>query len=344
MGVDFNATSVTKKSCNSDVHILLPESIEFNAVAEDQCDFSFKQLEKGFGITIGNAYRRTLISSVPGFAISGVKIPGVKHEFDSIPGVQQDMINLILNLKQLRVKAKVGSTEKSEKISVHVENMSSVSVKDILRNSHYFEPVNPNFIIFDVDPKVTLDFEVFVEEGFGFILGDQQKNLPEGEGFIGIDAIFSPVKNVRMFVEEETEWENLTLSITTDGAIAPKVALEEASKLLVAAFSLGLGNAEAPVEAKQETIFSVNESIFEVHKLLMTPICNSSVNLSVRACNCLKSANISTLGDLVSKTEEELMELKNFGKKSLKELKTLLEKNNLTFGMDLSDFKIYKNN
>lgn len=333
------------KMCNSNPsRISLPEVIEVNEISENESEFIFKNLEKGFGTTIGNAYRRTLISSIVGYAVTAIKIPGVKHEFDAIPGITEDMINLILNLKLMRIRRKNGCADSCERISVHVSGCSVFRAKDFFKNSSCFEAVNDNTVIFHVDPSVSLDFEFIVGEGFGFVLGDQQGCCPDGEGFITIDSVFTPVKNVRLSIEEESLTENLSLFVTTDGEISPKKAVEEASEILVSVFSLLLGKCEGKVvQNEQETIFSVNDSVFDMHKLLMSPICNSNVNLSVRACNCLKSANISTLGDLVSKTEEELMELKNFGKKSLKELKALIESNNLKFGMDLSEFKIYKN-
>ena len=339
MGVEFNNVGGVNPSS-----ISLPEAIEVNEINQNECEFIFRNLEKGFGTTIGNAYRRTLISSVLGFAVTAIKIPGVKHEFDAVKGITEDMINLILNLKQMRVRRKEGCVEHCERIPVHVENCSKFTAKDFFKNSSCFEAVNDNVVIFHVDPSITLDLEIIIGEGFGFVISDQQKCLPEGEGFIALDSVFTPVKNVRFVIEEENLTENLSLFVTTDGEITPKKAVEDASQILVSVFSLLLGKCEEKNEQEeQESIFSVNDSVFNMHKLLMTPICNSNVNLSVRACNCLKSANISTLGDLVSKTEEELMELKNFGKKSLKELKALIESNNLKFGMDLSDFKIYKN-
>ncbi|MDR2401922.1 MAG: DNA-directed RNA polymerase subunit alpha, partial [Cytophagales bacterium] len=217
-------------------------------------------------------------------------------------------------------------------------------VKDILRQSSCFEPVNESFIVFFIDPSISLDFEIVIGGGIGFVVGDQQKDFPKGEGFIGIDSIFTPVENVRINIEEESSFEVLQLFVTTDGRITPRKAIEEASSILVTSFSLLLNNCDCKIiQTEHESIFTVNDSVFDMHKLLMTPICDSNVSLSVRACNCLKSANIFTLGDLVSKTEEELMELKNFGKKSLKELRTLVENNNLKFGIDLSEFKIYKN-
>lgn len=332
------------KSFNNPSSVSLPSNVEISEINDNESTFIFKNLEKGFGTTIGNAYRRTLLSSVVGFAVTAIRIPGVKHEFDSIPGVVEDMINIILNLKQMRVRKKNGVSDNWERISVHVENSSFVDAKDLLAKSSCFEPVNEDFVLFFIDPNVSLDFEIIIGGGFGFAISDQQNNFPEGEGFIAIDSIFTPVKNVRISIEEESAFETLNLTVTTDGEITPKKAIEEASNILVSTFSLLLNNCEnKTVQEEQESIFSVNDSVFDMHKLLMTPICNSSVNLSVRACNCLKSANISTLGDLVSKTEEELMELKNFGKKSLKELKALIESKNLKFGMDLSEFKIYKN-
>lgn len=184
-----------------------------------------------------------------------------------------------------------------------------------MKQSSCFEPVNGGFVLFSIDPSVVLDFEIVIGEGVGFVVGDMQEKFPLGEGFIAIDSVFTPVKNVRFVIDEESSFENLNLIVTTDGKISPKKAVEEASEILVASFSLLLSNSENKIaQDERESIFSINDSVFDMHKLLMTPICNSNVNLSVRACNCLKSANISTLGDLVSKTEEELMELKNFGK------------------------------
>ncbi|TWR26382.1 DNA-directed RNA polymerase subunit alpha [Mucilaginibacter pallidiroseus] len=304
--------------------------------------FEFRPLEPGFGVTIGNALRRILLSSLEGFAITSVRISGVTHEFSTIKGVVEDVTEIILNLKQVRFK-KVGDSGDNEKIFVIINGQDAFKAGDITKFSNNFSVLNPDLVICNMDTAVTLEVELTVAKGRGYISNEENKNPDAAVGVIAIDSIFTPIKNVKYTlenyrVEQKTDYEKLILDISTDGSIHPEDALKQAAKILIQHFMLFSDeNMMLEAQAKEETK-EVDEEILHMRKILKTELVD--LDLSVRALNCLKAADIRSLADLVSYDVADMLKFRNFGKKSLTEIQDLVKSKGLSFGMNLSKFKL----
>ena len=308
--------------------------------------FEFKPLEPGYGQTIGNALRRILLSSLGGFAICSIRIDGVAHELGTIPGVKEDVTNIILNLKKVRFKQTVEDTE-TEKATVTVSGQEVFTAGDLGKVLTGFEVLNPNLEICRLDPEQGFTMEFTINKGRGWVPADENREMlgPNDLNVIAIDSIYTPIVNVKYSVdnfrvEQKTDYEKLTLEVTTDGSIAPQDALKEAAKILIHHFMLFSDEKitlEAPVEEGGEEF---DEEVLHMRQLLKSKL--SDMDLSVRALNCLKSAEVETLGELVVFNKNDLLKFRNFGKKSLTELDDLLANLNLSFGMDISKYKLDK--
>ncbi len=306
--------------------------------------FDFRPLEPGFGITIGNALRRILLSSLEGFAITSVRIDGVEHEFSTIPGVLEDVTNIILNLKQVRFKQLVEEYE-SEKVVVSVSGASELTAGDISKLFTSFEVLNPELVICHMDPTAAFQLEITVNKGRGYVPADEQNNTSAELNVIPVDAIYTPIKNVKYVienfrVEQKTDYEKLVLEIQTDGSIHPKDALKEAAKILIHHFMLFSDEKITLDTTEVDGSEEFDEEILHMRQLLKSKLVD--MDLSVRALNCLKAADVETLGELVVFNKTDLLKFRNFGKKSLTELEDLLESLNLSFGMDIAKFKLDK--
>lgn len=306
--------------------------------------FEFKPLEPGYGITVGNALRRVLLSSLEGFAISSIKIDGVKHEFDTIPGVKEDVTNIILNLKKVDLKQTVEETE-FEKVSISVSGVEEFKAGDIGKALTGFEVLNPDLVICHLDPSASFNIELTVNKGRGWVPAEENQLPTDDVNVIAIDSIYTPIKNVKYTVEnfrvdQKTDYEKLIIEITTNGSILPKDGLKEASKILIyhlMLFSDEKITIEAPENDDNEEF---DEEVLHMRQLLKSKLVD--MELSVRALNCLKSAEVETLGELVVFNKTDLLKFRNFGKKSLTELDELLASLNLSFGMDISKYKLDK--
>jgi len=319
----------------------MPEKVVMEKSDDFHGLFTFKPLEKGYGVTIGNALRRILLSSLEGYAITGIKIPGVLHEFSSIEGVVEDVSEIILNLKMVRFK-KVADTFDS-KITVSIKNKKQFTAGDIANFSTAFEILNPDHVICTLDESVNFEIELTMEKGRGYLPAEENKPAEQVFGFIPIDAIFTPVKNVKYSVEntrveQKTDYEKLLVDIETDGSIHPEKALEGAAFILIQHFRLFSDKSIELETDKGEDIEQVDEEMLHMRKLLKTGL--HDLDLSVRAYNCLKAAEVRSLGDLVRLEISDMMKFRNFGKKSLAELEQLVAEKSLTFGMDLSKYKL----
>ncbi len=306
--------------------------------------FEFRPLEPGYGITIGNALRRILLSSLEGYAIVTVKIDGVDHEFSTIKGVMEDVTEIVLNLKQIRFKKRVEDATE-EKVMVTVTGQEELKAGDIAKYLNNFEVLNPNLVICHMEPDVTLRMEIAINKGRGYV--PSEENQPEDApfGLIALDAIYTPIKNVKYTVEnyrveQKTDYEKLIIEITTDGSIHPKEALKEAAKILIHHFML-FSDEKITLDQQEEMANEeFDEEILHMRQKLKTKLVD--LDLSVRALNCLKAAEVETLGDLVKYNKSDLLKFRNFGKKSLAELSELLEEQGLQFGMDTSKYKLDK--
>ena len=303
--------------------------------------FEFRPLEPGFGTTIGNALRRILLSSLEGFAINTIRISGVEHEFSTVPGVREDVTNIILNLKKVRFKQTVNEFEAAS-VTIPVENTSEFKAADIQKYISGFEVLNPELVICHIDPKAKMQVELTVNKGRGYVVADENREFCTELNMLPIDSIYTPIRNVKYSVddfrvEQKTDYERLTLEITTDGSIHPKDALKEAAKILMYHFSL-FSEEKMTFENNVEDDTPIDEVDLRMRKLLKTKL--TDMNLSVRALNCLAAADVQTLGHLVQYNKNDLLKFRNFGKKSLSELENLLANLNLSFGMDISRYKI----
>ena len=304
--------------------------------------FEFRPLEPGYGITIGNALRRILLSSLEGFAITSIRIDGVDHEFDTIHGVIENVVDIVLNLKQVRFKKMIDEVD-SEVVNLTVYGKNEFTADDISRNCSSFKVLNPELHICSMESDVKIVMELKIGKGRGYV--PSTENIVEGApvGTIAIDSIFTPIKNVKYSiepfrVEQKTDYEKLNIEITTDGSIHPQDALKEAAKILIHHFMLFSDEKitlEAPVDVENKEL---DEETIRMRHLLLTKL--SDMELSVRALNCLKAADIETFADLVSHQRNELMKFRNFGKKSLNEIDNLVERLKLSFGMDISKYNI----
>lgn len=306
--------------------------------------FEFRPLEPGYGITVGNALRRILLSSLEGFAITSIKIDGVEHEFASIPGVMEDVTNVILNLKKVRFKQIVEEIE-NEKVSITVSASEVFKAGDIGKHLSGFEVLNPDLVICNLDPSASFQIELSINKGRGYVPADENRSLSDDVNVIAIDSIYTPIRNVKYSVEnyrveQKTDYEKLVIEISTDGSIHPKDALKEAAKILIHHFMLFSDEKILLEQNETEGNDEFDEEILHMRQLLKTKL--SDMNLSVRALNCLKSAEVETLGELVQFNKNDLLKFRNFGKKSLTELDDLLDSLNLSFGLDISKYKLDK--
>jgi len=306
--------------------------------------FEFKPLEPGYGITIGNALRRILLSSLEGYAISSIRIDGVKHEFDTIPGVKEDVTNIILNLKKVDLKQKVEDTD-AEKAVINVSGQEVFKAGDIGKVLTGFEVLNPDLVICHLDPDASFSIELTINKGRGWVPAEENRKPDDDIHVIAIDSIYTPIKNVKYTVEnyrvdQKTDYDKLTLEITTNGSILPKDALKEAAKILIYHFMLFSDEKITLETPENEENEEFDEEVLHMRQLLKSKLVD--MDLSVRALNCLKSAEVETLGELVQFNKTDLLKFRNFGKKSLTELDELLDSLNLSFGMDISKYKLDK--
>ena len=306
--------------------------------------FEFRPLEPGYGQTVGNALRRILLSSLEGFAITTIKIAGVDHEFSTIPGVKEDVTEIVLNLKQVRFKQQIEDID-NEKVSISVSDQETFTAGDIARFLSGFEVLNPELVICRLDPSVKLQMELTVNKGRGYVPSEENMPVDAPFGVIAIDSIHTPIVNVKYAVEnyrveQKTDYEKLVLEIKTDGSIIPKDALNEAAKILIHHFMLFSDEKITLDSTEKYQTEEFDEEILHMRQLLKTKLID--MDLSVRALNCLKAADVETLGDLCTYNKNDLLKFRNFGKKSLTELEDLLDSMNLTFGMDMSKYKLEK--
>ena len=319
----------------------IPEKVVMEKADDFHGLFEFKPLEKGYGVTIGNALRRILLSSLEGYAITGIKIPGVLHEFSAIEGVVEDVSEIILNLKMVRFKK---ITEPADsKVIVSIKKQDQFKAGDISKFTSSYQILNPDFVICNFDASKNFEIELTIEKGRGYLPAEENKPAEQVFGYIPIDAIFTPIKNVKyaienIRVEQKTDYEKLILDIETDGSIHPEDALKGAANILIKHFMLFSDQTMTFETSKPEEEETVDEEMLHMRKLLKTSL--TDLDLSVRAYNCLKAADIKTLGDLAKLEISDMMKFRNFGKKSLAELEQLMAEKNLRFGMDLSKYKL----
>ncbi len=308
--------------------------------------FEFRPLEPGFGITIGNSIRRILLSSLEGNAITSVRIDGALHEFSTIKGIKEDVTEIILNLKKVRFKQQI-KEENSEKVLVNFSDSDKLTAGDLNKFMSNFEVLNPDLVIFHCEPNVKLKMELTIERGRGYVPAEENKKEDVPQGTIFIDSIFTPIKHVKYSVEnyrieQKTDYEKLNIEITTDGSIHPKEALKEAAKILIHHFMLFSDEKMTFEEDLKRELPATDEKDAQLRQLLKTKLVD--LDLSVRALNCLKSADVETLGELVAFNKNDLLKFRNFGKKSLAELEELLTNKGLYFGMNVSKYIDKKNN
>ena len=314
-----------------------PEEVVMINESANQGNFEFRPLEQGFGLTVGNALRRVLLSSLEGYAITSIKIKGVDHEFSAIEGVVQDVTEIILNLKQVRFKKQIDSVE-SEKATLNVNKSGTVTAADIASSLSNFQVLNTEQLICEMDKLVNFEMEFTVAKGRGYVPADENIDEEAPIGTIAIDSIFTPIKNVNYNVEnyrvgQKTDFEKLNLNITTDGSIEPKKALTEASKILIQHFMLF---SDEKINLEESIADEFDEDTLHMRQLLKTEL--TEFGLSVRALNCLKTAEVFTLGELVSFKKSDMLKFRNFGKKSLTELEELVKDKGLTFGYDTEKY------
>lgn len=319
----------------------MPEKVVMDKADDFRGLFEFKPLEKGYGVTIGNALRRILLSSLEGYAITNIKIPGVLHEFSTVQGVVEDVCEIILNLKMVRFK-KISDNIDS-KIVVSLKNKEIFTAGDIANFTSTYQVLNPDLVICHLDASINFEIEISLEKGRGYVSADENRPTEQVFGLIPIDAIFTPIKNVKYSientrVEQKTDYEKLILDIETDGSIHPEDALKGAANILIKHFMLFSDQTMTFEASKSEDENTVDEEMLHMRKLLKTNL--ADLDLSVRAYNCLKAADIKTLGDLARLDISDMMKFRNFGKKSLTELEQLVAEKSLTFGMDLSKYKL----
>lgn len=319
-----------------------PDKITLQKATDFEGTFEFKPLEPGFGVTIGNALRRVLLSSLEGYAISGIKISGVDHEFSTIKGVLEDVTEIVLNLKQVRLKKVMDDETASEKIYIALKNQGQFKAEHIEKHTNVYQVMNPDLVICNMEGNVNLEIELSISKGRGYVPADENsKEHPIG--FIPIDSIYTPIKNVKYSVEpfrveQRVDFEKLVLEVTTDGTIHPEEAVKDASRILIQHLMLITDehiSFDSPASSETEM---VDEHVLHMRKLLKTPL--EDMDLSVRAFNCLKAAKINSLEELVQFNTNDLLKFRNFGKKSLVEIEALLHEKGLSFGMDLSKFKL----
>lgn len=319
--------------------IQMPEKIQIDESSHSAtfARFNVQPLERGFGVTLGNSMRRVLLSALPGYAITALKVDGVQHEFSTIPGVVEDVPDVVLNLKQVRMKL---VNKKTNKVTVVLKGPMEFTASDIQKASPDIEILNPSLHIATLNPEAAFELELRIGRGIGYVVADENKAPDQPLGVIPIDSIFTPIKNVRYFVEptrvgQQTDYEKLSLEVETDGSITPEDALAFAAKTLKDLIQLFISfDAEPEAQSAEE---SEQDAEFErIRKVLLTPV--DELELSVRSHNCLRAANIKTIADLVRREESELLKFRNFGRKSLAELSEIIEAEKLHFGMDVSKY------
>jgi len=316
--------------------VILVESDSF------QGKFDFRPLEQGFGLTIGNAFRRVLLSSLEGFAISSIRIEGVDHEFSTIEGIVEDVTEIILNLKQVRLKKQIQETD-TETVTASISGKTELKAGDLGKFISGFQVLNPELVICTMDKSVKLDIIFNINKGRGYVSAEQNKLNHSPIGTIPIDSIYTPIKNVKISIEDfrvdqKTDFEKLTLDIKTDGSISPQDALTEAAKILIHHFMLFSDERITLELDKTSSNESYDEEMLQMRQLLKSKLVD--MELSVRALNCLKAAEVETLGELVSFNKSDLMKFRNFGRKSLTELEELVIAKGLTFGIDVVKYKL----
>ena len=321
-----------------------PEEVVMVESTNTKGVFEFRPLEPGFGTTIGNALRRILLSSLEGFAITSIRIEGVSHEFASIDGVIEDVADMVLNFKQVRFKQQVND-ETHEKVNVVISGQEEFVAGDINKFLNVFQVLNPELVICHMDPSVKLNIELTIGKGRGYVPADENKVVGAPVDTIAIDSIYTPIRNVSFKVEnyrveQKTDYEKLVIEILTDGSINPKDALKEAAKILIFHFMLFSDEKITPVMDEKTVTEEFDESSLHIRQLLKTKLVD--LDLSVRALNCLKAADVETLGELVAFNKQDLLKFRNFGKKSLTELDELVRSRGLEFGMNVSKYKLDK--
>jgi DNA-directed RNA polymerase subunit alpha len=321
-----------------------PDKVIMNEANEFSGSFEFRPLEPGFGITIGNALRRILLSSLEGFAITNIKIDGVVHEFSTIEGVVEDVTEIVLNLKKIRFKQQINN-ETIEKVNIVIGDQEVFKAGDVNKFLSVFQVLNPDEVICHLDPSVKLSMELTVSKGRGYVPAEENKDPNAPVGTISIDSIHTPIKNVKYHiedyrVEQKTDYEKLVIDIQTDGSIHPKDALKEAAKILIHHFML-FSDEKITLEVEERSVTEeFDENTLHIRQLLKTKLID--LDLSVRALNCLKAADVETLGELVAYNRNDLLKFRNFGKKSLAELDELVSTKGLEFGMNTAKYKLDK--
>ncbi|HVZ57965.1 MAG TPA: DNA-directed RNA polymerase subunit alpha [Chitinophagaceae bacterium] len=322
-----------------------PDKIILQKATDFEAQFEFRPLEPGYGVTIGNALRRVLLSSLEGYAIIGVKIEGVDHEFATIKGVSEDVVEILLNLKQVRLKKTVEHEVAHEKIVLSIKNKTELTAGMIGDGTQSFQVMNPELLICTLDSSAKMDIELTIGKGRGYVPAEDNKPKDAPVGYIPIDAIFTPIKNVKYSientrVEQRTDYEKLLMEVTTDGTIHPEEAVKQASRILIQHLMI-ITDENITFDNKEEKKEDlVDEQTLQLRKILKTPL--EDLDLSVRAFNCLKAAKINSLSELVQYEQEDLMKFRNFGQKSLAEIEQVLTERGLHFGMDLAKLGLDK--
>ena len=316
-----------------------PDEVVMLESDENVGNFEFRPLEPGYGLTVGNALRRVLLSSLEGFAITSIKIEGVEHEFSTIDGVIEDVTEIVLNLKKIRFKQQI-EDENSEIAMIKVSGQKRIIAADVANGLSNFQVLNPEQIVCNMDKKVSFEMEILIEKGRGYVPAEDNLKDDTVLGTIAIDSIFTPIKNVKYDVEDyrveqKTDFEKLNIHLVTDGSITPKDALTEASKILIQHFMLF---SDEKITFGKDLEDEFDEDTLHMRQLLKSKL--SDLGLSVRALNCLKTAEVQTLGELVSFNKSDLLKFRNFGKKSLTELEALVDDKGLAFGLDIAKYNL----
>ena len=323
-----------------------PDKIVLQKANDFEGTFEFKPLEPGFGVTVGNALRRVLLSSLEGTAIVGVKVSGVDHEFSTIRGVLEDLTEIVLNLKQVRLKKIMDDENASDKIFITIKDKEQFTAGDIEKHTNVYRVMNPDLVICNLEPVVTLELEITIMRGKGYVAAEEHEFAEMPVGFIPVDAVFTPIKNVRYNientrVEQRTDYEKLNLDVLTDGTIHPEEAVKEAARILIQHLML-ISDENITFDSSENKVDDiVDEHVLQMRKLLKTNL--EDLDLSVRAYNCLKAAKINGLEELVKFNTNDLLKFRNFGKKSLVEIEAMLIEKGLSFGMDISKYQLDEN-
>ncbi len=325
------------------LNFVKPDKIVLQKANDFEAQFEFRPLEPGYGVTIGNALRRVLLNSLEGYAIVGINISGADHEFATLKGITEDVTEIILNLKQVRFKKKLEQEVSHEKITISLKNRTEFTAADISEASLCFEVMNPELLICTMDNSARLDMDITIGKGRGYVPAEENKDRSSQFGYVAVDAIYTPIKNVKYSientrVEQRTDFEKLVMEVITDGTIHPEEAVKQASRILIQHLMI-ITDENITFDSKEDKKEDlVDEHTLQLRKMLKTPL--EDLDLSVRAFNCLKAAKINSLSELVQYEQEDLMKFRNFGQKSLSEIEQVLNERGLGFGMDLSKLKI----